>query len=77
MTATGWTSEVPDTSGMTDPVRCTHCGRAYDLCKVTITGRYTDRRTWTSPCCRVPVDDSADGVEFTRSMKHYVRLDRS
>ena len=35
MTATGWTSEVPDTSGMKDPVRCTNSGDVYDLATVT------------------------------------------
>src|ERR1017187_10262980 len=35
MSAKNWTSEVPDTSGMTDPVRCTPCGKTYDLATVT------------------------------------------
>src|ERR1022692_66518 len=38
MSATNWTAEGPDTAGMTRPVRCTHCGKTYDLAKVIRTG---------------------------------------
>jgi hypothetical protein len=75
MTATGWTSEVPDTSGMTEPVRCTHdnCGKTYDLATVPKI-REGASSYWTAPCCGTPVDDRGETASAWKSMEHYVRL---
>lgn len=50
-----------DTSGMTSPVRCTHCSKVYDLGTVTVTARYLDCSMWKSPCCGLTVDDRGRG----------------
>ncbi len=42
---------------MTSPVRCNHCGRIYDLGKVTVEARYLDCSVWKCPHCSVTVDD--------------------
>jgi hypothetical protein len=77
MTAIGWTSEVPDTSGMTDPVRCTHSGDVYDLAKVNVTrDPHSGMSHWRTPCCGQLVAEEA-GVSIARSLAHYVRLNRS
>lgn len=76
MTATGWTQEVPDTSGMTDPVRCTSSGDVYDLDKVAKT-RVGASSHWTAPCCGVPVDDRGETTSAWKPVGGYVRLDRS
>lgn len=51
-----WMPHV-DTSAMTSPVRCTHCGTVYDVGTVTVTARYYDCSIWKSPCCGREVDD--------------------
>ena len=71
-----WTTEVPDTSGMFAPVRCTHCGGTYDLAKVTRT-RLAASSAWTAPCCGRSVDDCGETASAWKSLKDYVRLDRS
>lgn len=60
---------------MTFPVRCTHCGRLYDLGKVEVTARYLDCSVWRSPCCRLTVDDR--GSTGWKTLKDYVELDRN
>ena len=77
MTATGWTSEVPDTSGMTEPVRCTHCGGTYDLDAVGSRSRMGSYTMWNCPHCGDPVNDREETMTPWKSMKGYVRLDRS
>lgn len=52
---------APDTTGMTSPVRCTHCGQVYDVGIVTVTARYADCSCWNSPCCGRQVDDRGPG----------------
>lgn len=64
--------ETPDVTGMTSPVRCSHCGGVYDLGTVTVTGRYTDCSVWRSPCCGLTVDDR--GETGWKSRADYVRL---
>lgn len=64
--------ETPDTSGMSSPVRCTHCHNVYDLAAVTVTGRYTDCSMWWSPCCDLLVDDRYE--TGWKSRADYVRL---
>lgn len=71
----GWLQEVTDTTGMTSPVRCTHCGGVYDLGRVEVTARYTDCSMWKAPCCKALVDDR--GETGWKSFKDYVRLDQS
>lgn len=61
-----------DTSGMTSPVRCTHCPGVYDLATVTVTARYTDCSMWRSPCCDLTVDDR--GETGWKPRGDYVRL---
>ena len=51
-----WFHDAEPTEDMTRPVRC-RCGRIYDLGKVTVTGRWLDCSTWTTPCCKVTADD--------------------
>lgn len=63
---------APGVSGMTSPVRCTHCGGVYDLGTVTVTARYLDCSMWRSPCCDLPVDDRGD--TGWKSRADYVRL---
>ena len=83
MTAIGWTSEVPDTAGMAEAVRCTHCGRVYDLDTVTKEPAMVDRhrsgatKWWAAPCCGEHVDNRGDGPRAWRLVGDYVRLDRS
>jgi hypothetical protein len=66
---------TPDISGMTSPVRCTHCPGVYDLGTVTVTARYTDCSMWRSPCCDVLVDDR--GETGWKSRGDYVRINRA
>jgi hypothetical protein len=40
-----------DTSGMTCPAICCHCGSTVDLGAATVTGRYADCTVFTLPCC--------------------------
>lgn len=61
-----------DTTGMRDPVRCTHCRGVYDLAAVKVTARYTDCSMWRSPCCDMLVDDR--GETGWKSRGDYVRL---
>lgn len=42
---------------MISPVRCTHCGKKYDLADVKIVARYADCTVFKSPCCDRTVDD--------------------
>jgi hypothetical protein len=78
MSAKNWTSEVPDTSGMAEPVRCTHsnCGETYDLAMVTKT-REGASSHWIAPCCGVPANDRGETASAWKSLEYYVRLDRS
>ena len=78
---TKWTMDMngrlvvtADTTGMTSPVSCTHCGGVYDLGTVTVTARYTDCSMWRSPCCDLVVDDR--GETGWKSRADYVRLPR-
>ena len=78
MSAKNWTSEVPDTSGMKDPVRCTDSGDVYDLAEVDVTrDPHSGRSMWRSPCCDTLVMEGADTPSGARSLGGYVRLDRS
>lgn len=56
-----WMIEQQLIDNMTSPVRCAHCGRIYDLGKVTVLQRYLDCSVWKTPCCRVMVDDRGPG----------------
>jgi hypothetical protein len=76
MNAKNWTAEVPDTTDMTRPVRCTHCGGTYDN-GVVAKVRAGVSAYWTAPCCGTPVDDRGETASAWKSMEHYVRLDRS
>lgn len=78
MSATSWTSKVPDTSEMTDPVRCTHsaCGDTYDLATVARI-RCGSYAMWNCPKCGKLVDDREETTTPWKSMKDYVRLDQS
>jgi phage FluMu protein Com len=69
----GWPVPYHDVSGMTQPCRCTHCGRVYDLGKVTIVQRYLDCSVWQCPGCKLQVDDRGETGWTTR--RDYVRLD--
>lgn len=53
----GMLREVPDTSGMIDPVRCRHCHTVYDTADVHVIARHADCSVWISPCCGRQVDD--------------------
>jgi hypothetical protein len=78
MSTKNWTSEVPDTSGMTDPVRCTISGDVYDLDNVDVThDPDSGRSMWRSPCCNTLVMEGAAEPSGARSLKNYVRLARS
>jgi len=57
---------------MTSPVRCTHCGKIYDLSTVEITQRYADCSMWNSPCCNILVDDRSE--TGWKSYQGYVRI---
>lgn len=57
---------------MFQPCRCAHCGKIYDLGKVTVTARYLDCSMWKAPCCGTPVDDR--GETGWNSRKDYERL---
>lgn len=46
-----------DIEEMHIPVRCNHCGRAYDLGMVEVTQRYADCSVWKTPCCKRTADD--------------------
>lgn len=60
-----------DVSGMRHPVRCTKCGRVYDLGSITEYGRYADCTVWRCPGCHCTVDDRPVGW----GDHHYVELD--
>ena len=49
-------SVPPKADAMSSPVQC-RCGHVYDLGTVTVTQRYADCSVWTTPCCKVQVDD--------------------
>jgi hypothetical protein len=53
----GYSRDIPDTEGMTFPVRCRHCSRVYDLGKVEVVARYTDCSMWHCPGCKILADD--------------------
>lgn len=38
-------------------VKCTYCGRVYDITRVHVTARYADCSMYTTPCCGREVDD--------------------
>jgi hypothetical protein len=76
MSAKNWTSEVPGADGMAEPVRCTRCGKTYDLATITRT-RLPDCTEWTAHCCGAVVDDRGETGSAWKSFKDYVRLDRS
>jgi hypothetical protein len=42
---------------MRDRVRCTRCGKVYDLGMVEVTARYADCSMWKCPGCGVTCDD--------------------
>lgn len=63
-----------DTTDMSQPAQCTHCGRVYDLGTVEVTARYSDCSMWRSPCCNRLVDDR--GETGWKSHGDYRRLDR-
>ena len=42
---------------MISPVRCTYCGKVYDLADVETIARYADATVFRSPCCKRQVDD--------------------
>jgi ribosomal protein L37AE/L43A len=71
-----WTPWIPGTEEMTDPVRCTHCGGTYDLAAVTRT-RVGSCAIWNCPGCGHLADDRGETMMPWKSMKDYVRLDRS
>jgi hypothetical protein len=78
MTRDGWIEPVtiepvPNVSGMMSPVRCTHCGKVYDRCKVEVVARYAVISVWHCPGCNLLVDDRGETVWKSRS--DYVRLD--
>lgn len=49
--------EEKQIEGMGCPVRCTFCGRVYDLWDVHVTQRYADCSVWKTPCCNHEADD--------------------
>lgn len=57
---------------MNIPVRCTHCGKVYNLATVEITQRYADCSMWISPCCKKLVDDR--GETGWKSFSDYTRI---
>lgn len=42
---------------MASYVQCTHCGRRYDIGRVTVIARYAECTVFTAPCCGRTVDD--------------------
>lgn len=66
-----------DTSDMMFPVRCRHCGRVYDLAKVTVTARYTDCSMWKTPCCKILADDRKPpwGIAHYEELTPFVAAD--
>lgn len=47
----------PETAAMTSPVRCTFCGKVYDLGATVTIQRYADCSVFNTPCCGRQVDD--------------------
>lgn len=52
-----FTSDTEKLSKMLVPVKCNHCGQAYDLCGTKVLHRYMDCTEYLSPCCNKRVDD--------------------
>lgn len=48
-----------EVDSMTSPVRCTFCGKVYDLGHVEVISRYADCSVFKTPCCGRQVDDRA------------------
>ena len=70
-----WQLDRAQVAGMSQPCRCTHCNRVYDLGTVTVVQRYTDCSVWQCPGCKLQVDDRGETGWTTR--RDYVRLDRN
>lgn len=49
--------DVPDTTGMSYPMRCKWCSHVHDTAKVTVIGHYADCSVWRCPNCNVAIDD--------------------
>lgn len=59
---------------MSSPVRCTHCGKIYDMAAVTVEARYTDCSVWKCPHCRATVDDRGEtGWTARRDYERIIR----
>lgn len=58
------TVEIYPIKGMIVPVKCNHCGKAYDLTTVKVNHRYGDCDQFTTPCCNY-------GFADTRSWKSF------
>jgi len=56
--------------GMIIPVKCNHCGKAYDLATARINHRFADCDQFTTPCCGYQF---ADTREY-KSFKDFERL---
>ena len=49
--------ETDKLKAMHNPVKCNHCGEAYDLGTVKVLHRYDDCTDFETPCCKRRVDD--------------------
>lgn len=65
---------MSDLTEMRDPVRCTHCGKVYDLSTVTVVARYLDCSVWLCPGHGGQVDDRGETGWTTR--RDYVRVEK-
>jgi hypothetical protein len=61
----------PEAEGLISPVRCSHCGKVYDLTAVEVRTRFADCTTYFTPCCGRTADDRQyKGLpDFTRLRK--------
>lgn len=71
MNEDGEMEAVFDTSHMSYPVLCQHCGSVYDQSGVTVTARYADCDMYVTPCCRRTVD-----TRRWKSLPDYIKLPR-
>jgi hypothetical protein len=49
--------EYKQAQKMHSPVKCSHCGKLYDLGTVEVVQRYLDCSMWHCPGCNLLVDD--------------------
>lgn len=58
------TFESHNIQGMIVPVKCNHCGKAYDLTAATVNHRFADCDQFTTPCCGYKFADTRQWKSF-------------